>query len=97
MPYMSLCVVMTDWGNLRDQIFPRTGFAPSVDTQCGSLHSVVLKLILTRVVFTVVLAGSSLRPLAWSFQTHQRTHRTRQSRLGAAASPRTPPPDPAAP
>ena len=42
MPYMSLCVVMTDWGNLRDQIFPRTGFAPSVDTQCGSLHSVVL-------------------------------------------------------
>ena len=29
MPYMSLCVVMTDWGNLRDQIFPRTGFAPS--------------------------------------------------------------------
>jgi len=30
MPFMSLCVVMTDWGNLRDQIFPRTGFAPSV-------------------------------------------------------------------
>ena len=27
MPYMSLCVVMTDWGNLRDLIFPRTGFA----------------------------------------------------------------------
>ena len=32
MPYMSLCVVMTDWGNLRDQIFPRTGFAPSAET-----------------------------------------------------------------
>jgi len=30
MPYMSLCVVMIDLGNLRDQIFPRTGFAPSV-------------------------------------------------------------------
>ena len=29
MPYMSLCVVMIDLGNLRDQIFPRTGFAPS--------------------------------------------------------------------
>ena len=29
MPYMSLCVVMIDPGNLRDQIFPRTGFAPS--------------------------------------------------------------------
>ena len=28
MPYMSLCVVMIDLGNLRDQIFPRTGFAP---------------------------------------------------------------------
>ena len=27
--YMSLCVVMTDWGNLRDEIFSRTGFAPS--------------------------------------------------------------------
>jgi len=24
MPYMSLCVVMIDLGNLRDQIFPRT-------------------------------------------------------------------------
>ena len=30
MPYMSLCVVMIDLGNLRDQIFPRTGFAPRV-------------------------------------------------------------------
>ena len=30
MTYMSLCVVMTDWGNLRDEIFSRTGFAPSV-------------------------------------------------------------------
>ena len=29
MTYMSLCVVMTDWGNLRDEIFSRTGFAPS--------------------------------------------------------------------
>ena len=28
MPYMSLCVVMINLGNLRDQIFPRTGFAP---------------------------------------------------------------------
>ena len=26
---MSLCVVMIDLGNLRDQIFPCTGFAPS--------------------------------------------------------------------
>ena len=32
MPYMSLCVVMIDLGNLRDQIFPRTGFAPSDET-----------------------------------------------------------------
>ena len=31
MTYMSLCVVMTDWGNLRDEIFSRTGFAPSVE------------------------------------------------------------------
>ena len=29
MPHTSLCVVMTDWWNLRDQIFSRTGFAPS--------------------------------------------------------------------
>ena len=32
MPYMSICVVMINLGkggNLRDQIFPRTGFAPS--------------------------------------------------------------------
>ena len=29
MPYMSLCVVMIDLGNLRDQIFPRTEFAAS--------------------------------------------------------------------
>ena len=26
---MFLSVDMIDWGNLRDQIFPRTGFAPS--------------------------------------------------------------------
>ena len=29
MSYKSLCVVITDWGDLRDQIFSRTGFAPS--------------------------------------------------------------------
>ena len=29
MSYMSIRVVMIDLGNLRDQIFPRTGFAPS--------------------------------------------------------------------
>ena len=29
MSHVSLCVVMVDLGNLRDQIFPRTGFAPS--------------------------------------------------------------------
>ena len=29
MSYKSLCVVPTDWGDLRDQIFSRTGFAPS--------------------------------------------------------------------
>ena len=29
MLYKSLCVVITDWGDLRDQIFSRTGFAPS--------------------------------------------------------------------
>ena len=29
MLYKSLCVVPTDWGDLRDQIFSRTGFAPS--------------------------------------------------------------------
>ena len=33
MPYMSLCVVMIDLGNLRDQIFPRTGFAPSAASE----------------------------------------------------------------
>ena len=33
MSYKSLCVVITDWGDLRDQIFSRTGFAPSDGTQ----------------------------------------------------------------
>ena len=43
MSYKSLCVVITDWGDLRDQIFSRTGFAPSaaqVYVRLLSLHSV---------------------------------------------------------
>eukprot|EP00964_Phaeocystis_antarctica_P120531 scaffold84268_cov75-Phaeocystis_antarctica.AAC.1 len=35
-PYMSLCVVMIDLGNLRDQIFPRTGFAPRGGGEVGA-------------------------------------------------------------
>ena len=38
MPYMSLCVVMIDLGNLRDQIFPRTGFAPRDATYTEVTH-----------------------------------------------------------
>ena len=32
-----VCVVMIDLGNLRDQIFPRTGFAPSEHLVWGLL------------------------------------------------------------
>ena len=39
MPYMSLCVVMIDPGNLRDQIFPRTGFAPSAPRAAGGVRA----------------------------------------------------------
>ena len=39
MPYMSLCVVMVDPGNLRDQIFPRTGFAPSAPRAAGGVRA----------------------------------------------------------
>ena len=35
MSYKSLCVVITDWGDPRDQIFSRTGFAPSVPGALG--------------------------------------------------------------
>ena len=47
MPYMSLCVVMIDPGNLRDQIFPRTGFAPSVGQAVHHVHVVVVYLYLS--------------------------------------------------
>ena len=33
-----MCVVMTDWGNLRDQIFPRTGFAKKTIAVSGLSH-----------------------------------------------------------
>ena len=38
MLYKSLCVVITDWGDLRDQIFSRTGFAPSVPSEHPPYH-----------------------------------------------------------
>ena len=46
MLYKSLCVVITDWGDLRDQIFTRTGFAPSakaVDRR-PVVHASIIKL-----------------------------------------------------
>jgi hypothetical protein len=36
MTYMSLSVVVIDLGNLRGQIFSRTGFAPSVGRRIHS-------------------------------------------------------------
>ena len=55
MSYKSLCVVPTDWGDLRDQIFSRTGFAPSaphaVDKEVGGDN--------TRRLFNGPVAGSA--------------------------------------
>ena len=39
MSYKSLCVVITDLGDLRNQIFFRTGFAPSAPSCCCTLAS----------------------------------------------------------
>ena len=81
MPYMSLCVVMIDLGNLRDQIFPRTGFAPSASSAffglLRALHATTLHHTAKRRL------DHMQQPADWHREALQRGPRP----IGAAARP----------